>query len=240
MKPAVEWPEAYDRIRAHLANGESHASRAIDLVALGLDEKSPEVAKALAFLGSEGVIVARRGKFYTASKPARSSRRTSFFSDYQRARRIPSVKTLSLDIVPVDDLEEELIGLFRLSNTELVIRHYHIQQIDAVPYALALSYLPHDIFGSLYSRLENSGTDLYHMMAEVGYRPTKKRETLYVDAPTQDERKLLALDGLDRVMIMRIDGVVSAGDRIVEVCKLCDRADLYEFTYEVPLIVPPC
>jgi DNA-binding GntR family transcriptional regulator len=235
MKPAVEWSEAYDRIRAHLANGESHAKRPIDLAALSLDEKSPEVIKALRFLQAEGVIVTRQGKFYTASKPARSSRRTSFFSDYQRARRIPSVKTLTLDIVSVDDLEEELSALFRLTNTELVIRHYHAQQIDSIPYALALSYLPHDIFASLYARLKDSNTDLYHMMTEVGHKPTKKHETLYVDAPTQDERKLLELDGLDRVMIVRIDGVVSANDRIVEVCKLCDRADLYEFTYEVPL-----
>jgi DNA-binding GntR family transcriptional regulator len=235
MNSAVDWPEAYDRIRSYLANGESHASRPIDLMALGLNATSPGVVKALGFHSAEGVIVARRGRFYTTSKPARSSRRTSFFSDYRRARRVPSVQTLGLDIVPVDELADDLIPLFRLTNTQLVICHYHIQKIDDIPYALALSYLPHDILGGLYSRLKDSNTDLYSMMAEFGYAPAKKRETLYVDVPTQDERSLLALDGLDRVMVLRIDGVVSSNDRIVEVCKLGDRADLYEITYEVEL-----
>ena len=238
MKTPVKWTEAYDRIRAYLAGGECHASRPIDLIELGLDGASPDVTKALGFLVTEGVLCVRRGRYHVLGKPARSSRRTSFFSDYKRARRIPSVRTLSLDIVPVDEIEEDIAPLFRLSSTPLVIRHYHIQEIDDVPYALALSYLPHDILEGVYSRLKDSGIDLYAMMADVGYKPTRKRETLCVDVPTHHERNLLKLDGLDRVMVVRIDGVVSSKDRIVEVCKLCDRADLYEFTYDVELAEP--
>src|SRR5262249_28125359 len=120
----------------------------------------------------------------------------------------------------------------------LVIRHHHVQKIDGIPYAVALSYLPYDILGSLYSQMRDACTDLYLMMTEAGYEPTRKRETLRVDVPTREERKLLSLEGLDRVMVVRLDGVVWSGDRIVEVCKLCDRADLYEFTYEVALVPP--
>lgn len=115
----------------------------------------------------------------------------------------------------------------------MVIHHHHVQSVDGIPHAICDSFIPYDCFASVYDRIEDPELDLFDLMAECSLRPDRKREALRVDVPSQAEREFLGIERLSRVMVVRLDCIVWSGDRVVEVCELVDRADLYEFTYEV-------
>jgi DNA-binding GntR family transcriptional regulator len=137
----------------------------------------------------------------------------------------PSVRTLRLEVFPTSQICPEA-RLYLPNIEELWIRHYHVQLINHIPYALADSYIPHQKFSSLIPVLRNTTVDLYKLMANLG---------LFIDMPTLEEREYLEILELMRVQVMRIDTRVWSDESLIEVCILCDRADLYEFNYTVDM-----
>lgn len=226
---------AYDALRRQVLSGNCHAAAPIDLAALQLDSASQEVRSALAYLSAEGLLEVRDGGVFIMDKPARSIRSTGFVGDYSRVGRKPTKRTLSVNLLPVRRVEERFRSPFEEAGVKMVARHLHVQTVDDVPHAICDSYIPFEPFEAIYDRLGESQHDLFDLMAECSLRPDRKREVLRVDVPTQRERELLSIEDLSRVMVVRLDCVVWSQGRVVEVCELVDRADLYEFTYEVAI-----
>jgi DNA-binding GntR family transcriptional regulator len=203
---------------------------------MNLELSQEEEQEAINFLIAEGLIKQQQNRLTFSSPPARSRRDTGFIEDYLATGRKPSVKTLHLEVFPTSQICSEA-RIYLPDSEELWIRHYHIQLIDNVPYALADSYIPHQIFTSLIPLLRNTTVDLYKLMAQLEYRATKKEERLYIDMPTLEEREYLEILELMRVQVMRLDTRVWSGENLIEVCLLCDRADLYEFNYSVDMYI---
>lgn len=216
-------------------SGTCHAAEGLCLEELGLDPVSSEVQTALSYLEAEGLVVRRGSSVFLAEKPARSKRSTGFIDDYAKSGRKPLIRSLELDIIPRAKVPEAFSEHLEAIESDLFIRHHNVQIVDATPHAICTSFIPYEFFGCIYPNLENSEQDLFSLMRECGYAPDRKREALRFDFPTQPERDLLEIGHLNRVMIVRLDCVVWSGDRIVELCELVDRADLYEFVYEVPV-----
>jgi DNA-binding GntR family transcriptional regulator len=165
----------------------------------------------------------------------RSKRDVGFITDYTAAGRSPSIHTLTLEVIPVAQVRPEAQKYLPYGDQELMIRHLNVQSVDGIPHAISDSYIPHHYFSSLLPHLRDTSIDLYKHMKELGYPVTHKKECLHVDMPTLYERRLLQLIDLLRVQIVRLDCRVWSGDKLVEVCLLCDRADLYEFHYDIPM-----
>jgi DNA-binding GntR family transcriptional regulator len=237
-KKIPNWLLFYEVLRQGVVSGKVKPEDPLSLQELkqqtNLELSPKEELEAINFLIAEGLIKQQQNHLTFSAPPARSRRDTGFIEDYLATGRKPTVKTLSLEVFPTSQICSEA-RIYLPPSEDLWIRHYHIQLIDNVPYALADSYIPHEKFKSLIPSLRNTTIDLYKLMAQMEYRASKKEERLYIDMPTLEEREYLEILELTRVQVMRLDTRVWSGDNLIEVCLLCDRADLYEFNYSVDM-----
>lgn len=224
--------EVYDEFRSNLLAGAYLAEEVIDGTSLSLACTNDLVRQALEMLRDEGLVSeSRPGVFAVAEARARSARRASFRADYADQGRSPTVRTLSLDIVSTEEVQDEVRSLCQAE--QLVIRHHSIQSVDGVPHAIAESYVPYELLGSQYRNLRDGKEDVYDILNRLGKQPSHKRESLWVDTPSVEERKGLQLQNLPGVRVVRLSCAVWDHDVLLEVCRLTDRADLYEFIYDV-------
>jgi DNA-binding GntR family transcriptional regulator len=232
------WLLLYEALRKSIISGQVQPDHPLFIEEIkhreNLGLSSEEEQEAINFLIAEGLIKHQNSQFTINAPPARSRRDIGFFEDYLAAGRKPSVKTLSLEVFPGSQIRPEA-RVYIPNPEDLWIRHYHVQRIDSIPYALADSYIPYQKFSSLIPTLRDTSVDLFKLMADLGYRATKKQERLYIDMPSLEEREYLDMLELMRVQIMRLDCCVWANQDLIEVCLLCDRADLYEFNYTVEM-----
>ena len=232
------WLLFYELLRKDIINGKANPDDPLFLKKLklrsNLNLTLEEEQEAINFLIAEGLIKKKQTNLTFNTPPARSRRDTGFIEDYLATGRSPSVKTLRLEVFPTSKVCAE--ARIYLPNTEeLWIRHYHIQLLNDIPYALADSYIPQQKFTNLIPFLRNTTVDLYKLMEKQGYQATRKEERLYIDMPTLEEREYLNILELMRVQVMRLDTRVWSGESLIEVCLLCDRADLYEFNYKMDM-----
>lgn len=235
---APDWLLFYEALRKKITSGKVHSDHTLCIQKIKQVEKldlSPEdEQQAISFLIAEGLMKQQNEHLMFNAPLARSRRDTGFFDDYTAVGRKPSIKTLILEVFPASQIQSEARAYFQ-NLDELLIRHYHIQLIDNIPYALADSYIPYQQFKSLIPVLRNTTVDLFKLMTKLGYKPIKKEERLYIDMPTLEEREHLNILELLRVQVMRLECRVWSERGLVEVCFLCDRADLYEFNYTVDM-----
>jgi DNA-binding GntR family transcriptional regulator len=232
------WLLFYEALRKDIISGNIKPECPLAFHELGqtanLDLSLEEKHQAINFLIAEGLIKQQQNRLTFSAPPARSRRDTGFIEDHLASGHIPSVRTLRLEVFPASQICPE-VRVYLPHTEELWIRHYHVQLIDNIPYALADSYIPHREFTSLIPSLRNATVDLYKLMSNLGYHATKKKERLFIDMPTLEEREYLEILELMRVQVMRLDTRVWSNESLIEVCLLCDRADLYEFNYTVDM-----
>jgi DNA-binding GntR family transcriptional regulator len=194
----------------------------------------PEMLRrGMEMLLDEGLVLphARPGTFEIAARLARSDRDTSFTTDYRLQGRRPEITTIDLTIVSSEDGPD----LQEFFGDRTLIRHRHVQAVDGVPHAIADSFVPFQYLEGSYSQLRNGRSDLWELLEAAGVPPTRKREALAFDTPNGEERRLLDIESTPAVKVVRLDCRVWSGDIPVEFCRLVDRADLYQFIYEVDI-----
>jgi DNA-binding GntR family transcriptional regulator len=233
----VEWLIFYENLRQKIVSGIIKSDQEISIEAItkemGIKISSESLMQAIDFLIAEGLVKQKNNQITTIPIPVRSERDVGFIEDYSIEGRHPRIETQRLEVIPVSQVKKEARKYIPLEENDLLIHHYHVQIIDDIPYAIADSYIPHKYFESLLPKLRNSSIDLFYSMKSLGYPPTHKQESLYVDMPTLLERELLKIIELMRVQVVRLDCQVWSNSTLVEVCLLCDRADLYEFKYNI-------
>lgn len=197
-----------------------------------------DVLVALEALSAEGLVLNSNQDYTVQGTPNRSKRGFGFISDYESEGRLPTIKSIVLEIIPNNSLVDEVKLSLNLDPTDFAIRHKSVQFVDGLPVAIADSYIPFNLFNSVYNKLRDSVIDLFDLMAECGHFPTYGEESIYVDVPNSEERDLLQLQKLGRINVARIKRIVRNESRVLEYCILCDRADVYEFQYSFPLVDP--
>lgn len=235
----TEWLSFYEKLREKIVSGIIKSDQEISIeslkVEMDIDISQKIFIQVVDFLIAEGLLKVKNNVITTSPVPARSKRNVGFMKDYLSAGRKPRIETHRLEVIPVSQVNYKAKKFIPFQEDELLIRHYHVQLIDDIPYAIADSYIPHKYFENLLPKLRNTSTGLYSLMGTLGYSPTRKEESLYVDMPTLLERELLKIIELMRVQVVRLDCQVWSNSTLVEVCLLCDRADLYEFNYSVDM-----
>lgn len=232
----MRWFKLYDELRSKIKSGLLRAETELDknLVAPHADES--DFQRVIERLADEGLLQRNDHDALTVAKPrARSRRSASFFEDYSDQGRSPAARTLSLEIVPLEDSPAFVQDALAQTDYSMLIRHHHVQCVDDIPHAIADSYIPYDLIRSEWKNIKDGESDLHKTLSDLGYAVTAKQETLYVDWPSADERLHLDIAAMPGLPVVRLDCIVWAQEAIVEVCLLCDRSDLYEFTYRVQI-----
>ena len=237
----TEWLLFYEKLREKIVSGVIKSDKEISIETIkseiDINISRKNFLQVVDFLIAEGLLKLKNDKITTTLVPARSKRNVGFINDYLSVGRKPRIETHCLEVIPVFQVNSKAKKLIPLDENELLIRHYHVQFIDDIPCAIADSYIPHKYFVELLPKLKNTSVDLFTLMGSLGYAPTRKEESLHVDMPTLLERKLLRIIELMRVQVVRLNCQVWSNSTLVEVCLLCDRADLYEFHYNVDINV---
>ncbi len=231
---ANAWIELYDDLRSRVKSGELRAEHELRRADVAPQAGPQDFDRAVRRLADEGILKRdEREQYVVAAVRARSTRTASFQADYQSKGRTPSVRTLHLGLVPIDDAPAIVQNALGDANCAMLVRHQHIQQVDGVPHAIADSFVPYELVHQRWKEMKLGQYDLFRLLSEQGLEITEKQETLYVDAPTLAEREHLAMLSMPGLPVIRLNCVVWSGPTLVEVCLLCDRADLYEFTYRI-------
>lgn len=226
------WIELYDDLRSKIKAGELRAEAKIDKTTISKNASDIDLLRAIDRLVDEGVLVRTSAHDVIVSTVrARSSRSASFQKDYETQSRLPTIKTLSLELKLIDDTPDFIKKTIRETNCSMLVHHHHLQSVDGVPHAIADSYVPYELVSSRWTDIKAGRYDIFDILLELGHEVTKKQETLYVDAPTLAERNHLGILSMPGLQVVRLDCVVWAKEQIVEICLLCDRSDLYEFNY---------
>ena len=213
------WCELYDEIKALIKRGalRAEADMSLDAVLPGADPEN--FRKAIDRLVDEGVLLRASDDRVVVTQPrARSRRGASFQEDYLDQGRSPTIRRISLAMIPVDDAPELVRQIFHRHS--MLVRHYHVQSVDGVPHALADSFVPYDIVSSQWQEIKSGSYDLFAVLATAGHPVTRKEETLYVDTPTLQEHIDLGIETMPSVSVVRLDCALYSGQHPVEVCLL--------------------
>jgi DNA-binding GntR family transcriptional regulator len=231
---SIVWIELYDELRSRIKAGELRAEAEIDKTNIAANISDSDFKRAVERLVEEGVLNkdAYNG-LIVAARRARSRRSASFQNDYEAQGRSPSTRTITLDLMPIEEAPDFVQESLKDSECSILVRHYHLQSVDGIPHAIADSYIPYELIGKRWKEIKSGNHDVFKVLSDLGYSVTEKQETLYVDAPTLSEREQLGILAMPGLQIVRLDCILWSGAEIVEVCLLCDRADLYEFTYRI-------
>ena len=236
IRSPAGWCAVYDEIRSKIKSGSLRAESEIHRSQVCPNASDVDFQRALDRLKDEGLLKVSDGEEVLIAKPrARSRRTTSFIVDYAKQGRIPSISTILFEIIPLRKAPEFVVGHLEGAGVDMLVRHLHVQSVDGEPHAISDSFVPYDIVKDKYEDIARENGDLYRILEELGYGVTEKEECLYVDRPTMEERKMLSIDEMPALPIVRLDCVVRSESKIVELCMLCDRSDLYEFHYKITL-----
>lgn len=226
--------QTYDTIKSNINNFLYEPSMRIDIEALKKNFSESDIDKALYYLTLENKVEKKGEMFFQKLPHARSQRKASFDEDYKSSKRKPSCDILDLRILPISTIPEDAQAAFS-GTSDLVLFYKTLQKVDLIPHAISSSFIPHDSFPGLYEKLSLGHTDYFEVFKQSGFEATNRKESLHVDIPRKEERELLELQGLDRINVVRIQGCVFSGEKLIEYYYLCDRADLYVFNYEVSI-----
>lgn len=225
------WLRICDRIREKIESGDLLAETSLEQDSIALQTNEADFFRAAEHLALEGLLHRTSdGRFIVAERRAKSQRSASFENDYSSQNRRPRRDTLDLRILPSSEAPEFVQTHLK---SPILVRHHHVQIVDGTPHAIADSYVPYDLIGQRYQELEKD--DVFDLLSDAGYRVTRKREIIRVRAAKPFERKHLDIEDKPSVRIIRLDCIVWSDEKVVEVCLLYDRADLYElqYTYDV-------
>lgn len=233
----TEWYSTYQKLRKIVPKDNLYLDRKENYEFLRNEYKlncSLESIKiAISYLIAEGVVDVKYDKSEKIKSLTRSSRNVGFISDYSDKGRCPEIKSIILELVPINQIDDKIKQYIISQDEVLYIHHYHLQLVDSIPHALADSYIPYSLFKDLFPVLRDSAIDLFVLMKQLGYPVTQKEERLYVDMPTPKEQKYLGLLHNQQQQVVRLDCRVWSNSTLAEICLLCDRGDLYEFNYNV-------
>ena len=228
------WCELYDEIKALIKSGALRAEADMAVEAVSPNADPEDFRKAIDRLVDEGVLLRTSPeRVVVAQARARSRRGASFQGDYRDQGRSPTIRTIELELVPTDDAPPLVHQTFAPGS--MLVRHHHVQSVDGIPHAIAESYVPYDIVRGQWQDIRSGNYDLFEVLSAAKHPVTRKQETLYVDSPTFQERIELGIETMPSVSVVRLDCILYSRQTPVEVCLLCDRADLYEFNYVVEL-----
>jgi GntR family transcriptional regulator len=161
----------------------------------------------------------------------RSVRVGGFMTEYKdRGRQ----KILWLGIINNSNELPEYV----LNDMQLPVLMYKTLQLrDDVPVAISTSYLPNTFrLNYLYDLLYNPKNELYEIMRTLGFNPINCQESLIIDHASPDECNLFTFPETNSLTVVRITRKVYDDEgNLLELCKLTDRADAYEFVYHFPL-----
>lgn len=231
-----DWVEIYDDLREKIKSGKLRAEAEIDKSILARDVDDSAYRRAIERLLDEGVLISQsKEKTIVATPRARSKRSALFIDDYKAQGRKPSIRTMIVDLLPLGSAPQFVKSVITESDGSLILRHRHLQLVDDIPHALADSYYPFELLAKQFDAVKRQPQDIWAILAEMGFRPEQKEETLYVDTPTTEERSLLEITSMPALPVVRLDCVIRCSGKIIEICLLCDRSDLYEFTYKIDL-----
>lgn len=233
---SLTWFELYDELRSKIKSGELRAEAVLDKTTVASHASDTDYRRVIDRLVDEGLIQRNASGALTVSRVrARSRRSVSFQEDYAAQGRSPTTYTIDLTLIPLEEAPSFVQEALRYSGCSMLVRHYHLQSVDGVPHALADSFVPYELVGKRWNDIKAGNHDIFALLSDLGIVVTEKQETLYVDAPTLSERELLGMTSMPGLQVVRLDCIVWSGSKIVEVCLLCDRADLYEFTYRIKI-----
>lgn len=228
------WCTVYDELRSKIKSGLLRAESTIVRAQVAPHVSDFDFERAVDRLKDEGLLrMSGEDEILIATTRARSRRTTSFIADYAQQGRVPSISTIHCEIISIDDAPKFVVDSFRDTSTNMLVQHLHVQSVDGEPHAIANSFVPYDIIGSKYKKIINGDMDLHSIFCDLGYNVTEKEETLYVDSPTMEERDFLSIMDKPMLQVVRLDCAVWSNEKLLEVCLLCDRSDLYEFYYKV-------
>lgn len=120
-----------------------------------------------------------------------------------------------------------------------VLLYKVLQLRDEIPVSISESYLPSSLpLKELEQELEkvkqNPTLSLYKTLESFGRKPISCEEVIVIDHPTSEECDLLTMpENVPVARIMR--KTFDASSKLVELCLLTSRTDLYEFVYRFTL-----
>lgn len=235
----TEWFSTYRELREKLSKNDfcldSETSYEFLKNEYKLNCSIESIKIAVNYLIAEGIIDTIHDKSEKIKSLTRSSRDVGFISDYSDKGRRPKIRSIVLELISRDQINDEVKQYIVNQDELLYIHHYHLQLVDNIPHALADTYIPYSLFKDIFPVLRDSAIDLYVLMEKLGYPVTQKEERLYVDMPTPKEQKFLELLHNKQQQVVRLDCRVWSNSTLVEICILCDRGDLYEFNYNVSM-----
>jgi len=228
----LSWLDLYDTIRTDIRSGHLAAESDLSQHKLRPQCSDDDWAEVLRLLRQEGLI--ESGASRVAVARARSIRTSSFLSDYKNQGRRPTIETLELGLANWESVPTELQNIDESgAEREPFVRHHHVQLVDGVPHAICESFVPIRCLGAEWAELRHGQRDLFELWREAGQAPLKKEERLWFDWASPAEGSWLALEDSRANPVIRLACAVWSTDSVLEYCLLTDRADLYEFRYEV-------
>ena len=165
----------------------------------------------------------------TQVKPNEVREAGSFYRDMDHLDSRSQLQFLEQPSLVASDTE--IAQQLTISTGTLVLKHYRLLTVDAIPYRLIESYYPADLFGdalttnigeqSLFSWLyEHHHLSIAHV-----------QEVLIARLATQQERQILHISASAPVIALNRTMWVETG-KPVEFARIIAVANLYTFTYE--------
>lgn len=160
------------------------------------------------------------------------SRRKGGFSSDSKDRK---GRKEIIEIKIIDDPKELPDDVAKLMKAP-VLYYHHNQYLEDVLVANSQSYIPNALdLKALKNRLTEK-TSLYKTMAALGAKPTTVEEALTGKIPDPEDAALLQIPEDSKIPVVKIDRkVFDSDEKLIEYCKLTDRADVYVFEYRFPL-----
>lgn len=131
---ALAWYELYYDLRSKIKSGELRAEAEINKSMVATSAADIDFTRAVNRLVDEGLIRhGRSDRLYVARTRARSRRSASFQEDYASQGRSPTMKTISFDMVPLEEALQFVQDALKNSDCTTLARHFHVQSVDGVP-----------------------------------------------------------------------------------------------------------
>lgn len=185
----------------------------------------PTVRRAIQELVDKGLLVRRRG-IGTQVVQARVSRPvelTSLHEDLKRSGHTPTTRVLSLERVPADAADAQLL---HITEGEEITRIRRLRGTDGSPVAILENLLPPEFSDITEEALSERG--LYEILRARGTTIKVANQTIGARRTQGDEHELLDVPKGGPLLTMNRVAFDQNG-RVVEAGHHCYRPDLYSF-----------
>lgn len=234
-KPLSKWEQVYLCLRDQIISGLYQPGSEFPTNAELMRKyavHSTTIQTAINALINDGLVLSQGKKapriVRKAPSRARNYRKGGFSAEFGD---VSSKNILSLRIL---EKKEEIPELLRQELSAPVLFYHTEQFLNQELVAISKAYIPNIVpIRKLHKLLKHAGGSLYGSLEYFGFRPASCEEIVTCDFATTEERKELGLPKNSKIPVVRITRrTFDEKKRLVEICPLIYRADLYEFAYQ--------